>query len=84
MKSLKSKVRKIIDKPCKEGQQRNPNTNRCVYIKKSPVKKTPKSKKLKKLIDKQCKEGQEINPKTNRCVKKKSKKLSPKKNQQKR
>jgi hypothetical protein len=86
MKSLKSKVRKIVYKPCKEGQQRNPNTNRCVYIKKSPVKKkTPKSKKLKKLIDKQCKEGQEINPKTNRCIKKrsmkkKSKKLSPKQN----
>jgi len=85
MKSPKSKVRKAIDKPCKEGQLRNPKTNRCVYKKKSPVK---KSKKIKKVMEKQCKEGQEINPKTNRCVKKKSikkkslkkKSKSPKKN----
>ena len=73
MKSPSKKARKVIDKPCKEGQQRNPNTNRCVYIKKSKVKKSPKkSKKVKILMEKQCKEGQEINPKTNRCVKKKS------------
>jgi len=46
--------------PCKEGYQRNPQTNRCNKIAAATTKKEPAP----------CKEGQERNPETGRCKKK--------------
>ena len=59
-------------KPCKEGQYRNPHTNRC---KKNEIKLSPKTVKSKENPNrkshepKPCKEGQYRNPHTNRCKK---------------
>jgi hypothetical protein len=63
IKSLKkpiSIVKTKKQKPCLEGQERNPETGRCVKIK-TPIVKTKKQKP--------CLEGQERNPETGRCVK---------------
>lgn len=78
MPSLKKSKRKTRSpKPCAEGKIRN-EKGRCVNIKKSPKKKTPKSPKKKK-SPKACKEGQIRNEK-GRCVKikKSPKKKTPK------
>jgi hypothetical protein len=55
-----TKTKKSL-KPCKEGQERNPETNRCRNIK------TTRQTKKKEL--KPCKPGQIRNPATNRCKK---------------
>ncbi len=43
-------------RPCPEGQERNPNTNRCRNIEQTSTELVP------------CLEGQERNPETNRCI----------------
>jgi hypothetical protein len=54
-------------KPCKEGQIRNPKTNRCIS-EKGRRRASPAIKILRP-----CKEGQIRNPKTDRCVSKSGK-----------
>jgi hypothetical protein len=58
-------------KPCKEGEEINPATNRCRKV--CPPGKTRNEKgvcvKSVTKATKKCKEGEEINPATNRCRK---------------
>ena len=55
-------------KPCKEGEEINPATNRCRKV--CPPGKTRNEKGVcVKTTTKKCKEGEEINPATNRCRK---------------
>jgi hypothetical protein len=58
-------------KPCKEGEEINPATNRCRKV--CPPGKTRNEKgvcvKSATKATKKCKEGEEINPATNRCRK---------------
>ena len=55
-------------KPCKEGEEINPATNRCRKV--CPPGKTRNEKGVcVKITTKKCKEGDEINPATNRCRK---------------
>ena len=55
-------------KPCKEGEEINPATNRCRKV--CPPGKTRNEKGVcVKSVTKKCKEGEEINPATNRCRK---------------
>ena len=66
-KKSPNKVSKKELKPCKDGQVRNPLTNRC---KKKESKNSPKKSTKKKKELKPCKDGQVRNPLTNRCKKK--------------
>jgi hypothetical protein len=65
-----TKTKKSL-KPCKEGQERNPETNRCRNIKKQTKKTSCKktARQTKKTELKPCKPGQIRNPATNRCKK---------------
>ena len=55
-------------KPCKEGQQRNPDTNRCRKIVQARQSRPRRSQSRRREL-KPCKEGQVRNPLTNRCKK---------------
>lgn len=57
-----NKTRKRELKPCKEGQARNPVTNRCRKI-------TARKEKTPRVEAKPCPDGKIRNPATNRCVK---------------
>jgi serine/threonine protein kinase len=71
--------RLLIEKPCPEGKELNPKTNRCVnkckpgYERNADFKciktRKAKSKSSSKSI-RRCPEGKELNPRTNRCVNK--------------
>lgn len=64
---------RIITQPCPTGQERNPETNRCILIPKpdSPqsgsVPTTPAATATAASTATACKAGQERNPTTNRC-----------------
>jgi hypothetical protein len=58
----------LKSKPCKDGEEINPATNRCRKV--CPPGKTRNEKGVcVKSATKKCKEGEEINPATNRCRK---------------
>ena len=59
---------KCLDKKCPVGKVCNPDTGRCVNIKKGLSKKTSKVASKKKCLDKKCPVGKVCNPETGRCV----------------
>jgi tRNA A-37 threonylcarbamoyl transferase component Bud32 len=78
---------KCLDKKCPVGKVCNPDTGRCINIKKAISRKTSKgASKKNKCIDKKCPVGKVCNPDTGRCVNikkavsKKTSKVASKKN----
>ena len=69
-RSMKKKI-----KECPDGKERNPETGRCIKIKKSKEKKSvrkirkPHSPIKKSKVKKECPDGKVRNPVTGRCVK---------------